>query len=122
MGLGVVQFVLTRRYLGTSGAYTPSTPARAKQWRYLWATVGLGALALTAQEVLAPVTREQRRSRRKRAIRARTISVKRMTKRELELGRLLYPEGEDGERPEVREDCASGARPCPFVFACLLAL
>src|SRR5262245_58902664 len=32
------------------------------------------------------VTREQRRSRRKRAVRARTISVKRMTKRELELG------------------------------------
>src|ERR1700678_3329270 len=48
MGLGVVQFVLTRRYLGTSGAYTPSTPARAKQWRYLWAAVGLSALALAA--------------------------------------------------------------------------
>jgi hypothetical protein len=38
-----------------------------------------------------------------------------MTKRELELGRLLYPEGEDAERPEAREDCASGERPCPFV-------
>jgi hypothetical protein len=38
-----------------------------------------------------------------------------MTKRELELGRLLYPEGEDAERPDAREDCASGARPCPFV-------
>jgi hypothetical protein len=74
-----------------------------------------GALALKAPETLAPVTREQRRSRRKRAIRARTISVKRMTKRELELGRLLYPEGEDAERPEAREDCANGARPCPFV-------
>ena len=35
------------------------------------------------------VTREQRRSRRKRDVRARTISVKRMTKRELELGRML---------------------------------
>jgi hypothetical protein len=79
-----------------------------------------GALALSvptamAGETQAPVTREQRRSRRKRAIRARTISVKRMTKRELELGRLLYPEGEDGERPQAREDCAAGARPCPFV-------
>jgi len=61
------------------------------------------------------VTREQRRSRRKRAIRARTISVKRMTKRELELGRLLYPEMDDIERPETRADCAGGARPCPFV-------
>jgi hypothetical protein len=74
-----------------------------------------GALALQAPEVAPPVTREQRRSRRKRAIRARTISVKRMTKRELELGRLLYPETEDAERPAVREDCANSARPCPFV-------
>jgi hypothetical protein len=75
-----------------------------------------GALALQpAVEAPPQVTREQRRSRRKRAIRARTISVKRMTKRELELGRLLYPEMDDVERPETRADCASGARPCPFV-------
>jgi hypothetical protein len=75
-----------------------------------------GALALQPAVEAAPaVTREQRRSRRKRAIRARTISVKRMTKRELELGRLLYPELDDIERPTVRADCASGARPCPFV-------
>lgn len=60
------------------------------------------------------VTREQRRSRRKREVRARTISVKRMTKRELELGRLLYPEV-DVEKPQTRADCANGARPCPFV-------
>ncbi len=33
MAVGVLQFVLTRRYLGTSGAYTPPTAARAKQWR-----------------------------------------------------------------------------------------
>ena len=49
-----------------------------------------GATALRADE--AGITREQRRSRRKRDVRARTISVKRMTKRELEIGRLLYPE------------------------------
>src|SRR5689334_5897109 len=60
------------------------------------------------------ITREQRRSRRKREVRARTISVKRMTKRELELGRLLYPEV-DVEKPRSRADCASGERPCPFV-------
>jgi len=60
------------------------------------------------------VTREQRRSRRKRAVRARTISVKRMTKRELELGRLLYPEVEM-EKPRTRAECGNGARPCPFV-------
>jgi hypothetical protein len=77
-----------------------------------------GALALQplqSTEEPAPVTREQRRSRRKRAIRARTISVKRMTKRELELGRMLYPESEDNERPRVRSECADAPRPCPFV-------
>lgn len=74
-----------------------------------------GALALAVEpEGDLPITREQRRSRRKRAVRARTISVKRMTKRELELGRLLYPEN-DYERPKMRADCANGPRPCPFV-------
>jgi hypothetical protein len=72
-----------------------------------------GALALkTADEA---VTREQRRSRRKREVRARTISVKRMTKRELELGRMLYPDVEDVVKPRMREECANGERPCPFV-------
>jgi hypothetical protein len=61
------------------------------------------------------MTREQRRSRRKRAVRARTISVKRMTKRELEMGRLLYPETDDIARPKLRVECSEGARPCPFV-------
>jgi hypothetical protein len=63
----------------------------------------------------AEPTREQRRSRRKRDVRARTISVKRMTKRELELGRMLYPDVDDVVKPTTREDCAQGARPCPFV-------
>ena len=72
-----------------------------------------GALALkTADQA---VTREQRRSRRKREVRARTISVKRMTKRELELGRMLYPDVEDVVKPTARIECASGERPCPFV-------
>lgn len=61
-----------------------------------------------------PITREQRRSRRKRDVRARTISVKRMTKRELEIGRLLYPET-DYAKPRTREECLDGPRPCPFV-------
>jgi hypothetical protein len=67
-----------------------------------------------AQTADTAVTREQRRSRRKRAIRARTISVKRMTKRELELGRLLYPET-DYYKPRARAECAGGERPCPYV-------
>ncbi|HEY6462620.1 MAG TPA: sigma factor-like helix-turn-helix DNA-binding protein, partial [Polyangiaceae bacterium] len=74
-----------------------------------------GALALSPAESPEPVTREQRRSRRKRAIRAKTISVKRMTKRELELGRLLYPDVDDVERPRTRAECSDAPRPCPFV-------
>jgi hypothetical protein len=75
-----------------------------------------GALALAVPEVSgeAGVTREQRRSRRKRDVRARTISVKRMTKRELELGRMFYPD-EAVEKPVTRADCGAGERPCPFV-------
>ena len=79
-----------------------------------------GALALAVDPSATEsseetVTREQRRSRRKRDIRARTISVKRMTKRELEMGRLLYPEVDDIVRPKTRAECAEGERPCPFV-------
>jgi hypothetical protein len=70
-----------------------------------------GAAALDAEPA---ITREQRRSRRKREVRARTISVKRMTKRELEIGRLLYPEN-DYEKPRTREECLDGPRPCPYV-------
>jgi hypothetical protein len=67
-----------------------------------------------AQTADTAITREQRRSRRKRAVRARTISVKRMTKRELELGRLLYPET-GYWKPRQRSECAGGERPCPYV-------
>ncbi len=73
---------------------------------------GQGSTALALEP--KPITREQRRSRRKRDVRARTISVKRMTKRELEIGRLLYPEAEF-QRPKAREECTGGPRPCPFV-------
>jgi hypothetical protein len=74
-----------------------------------------GALALAPSEESEHVTREQRRSRRKRAVRARTISVKRMTKRELEMGRMLYPDVDDVMKPKAREECQGGERPCPFV-------
>ncbi len=72
-----------------------------------------GALALDPATGAA-MTREQRRSRRKREIRARTISVKRMTKRELEIGRMLYPKT-DYYKPRTRAECVDGARPCPYV-------
>ena len=56
------------------------------------AVEGGDELEIDGATALAPaISREQRRSRRKRDVRARTISVKRMTKRELEIGRLLFP-------------------------------
>ena len=55
-----------------------------------------------------------RSTRRKRPTRARTIPVKKMTKEQIRLGRLLYPEF-DHERPLTRGDCQYGERPCPFV-------
>jgi POT family proton-dependent oligopeptide transporter len=55
MALGVVQFYLTRRHLGTAGAYIPSA-SRGKQWLYLWVAVGLSALLLAAVSLgLIPV-------------------------------------------------------------------
>jgi hypothetical protein len=50
-------------------------------------------------------------------MRARTISIKRLSKREIDRGRMMYPETEY-ERPSTRGDCQHGPhaeRPCPFV-------
>ena len=57
---------------------------------------------------------KRRNTRRKRPVRARTIPIKKMTKEQLRIGRLMYPEM-DYERPQVRADCENGERPCPFV-------
>src|SRR5258708_32932228 len=52
MAVGVVQFYLTRRHLGTAGAYIAPAPGRATdralQWLYLWVGIGLSALGLAA--------------------------------------------------------------------------
>jgi predicted DNA-binding protein (UPF0251 family) len=60
------------------------------------------------------ITRDQQRSRRKRAVRALTIYAARYPKRDLERDKALYPEA-DVDRPRTRQDCAGGPRPCPFV-------
>jgi hypothetical protein len=65
-------------------------------------------------EDLHGTSREARRSRRKRPVRARTISVKRMTRRELDASRKRYT-NEQLPRPVTRADCVSGPRPCPFI-------
>lgn len=61
------------------------------------------------------LTREAQRSRRKREVRGRTVSVKNITKRDLALGAALYPEDPTALRPVVRAECEGGHRPCPFV-------
>ncbi|MDP9082712.1 MAG: peptide MFS transporter [Pseudomonadota bacterium] len=59
MALGLAQFYLTRRHLGTAGAFAPAdlkaqgssaarATARTLQWMYLWGAVGLFALLLSA--------------------------------------------------------------------------
>ncbi len=55
-----------------------------------------------------PVTPSERR------MRARTISIRRLSKAELEQGRAQYPE-EAYWRPDVRSACADVPRPCPYV-------
>ena len=60
------------------------------------------------------ITREQRRSRRKRDVRARTISVKRMTRREIEIARRNAPPA-TYDRPLTRAECVNGPRPCPYI-------
>jgi hypothetical protein len=59
---------------------------------------------------------EERRGRRKRRsrARARTISIRRLSKAELNRGRELYPEM-DYWKPRSRTECKDMDRPCPFV-------
>jgi hypothetical protein len=49
-----------------------------------------------------------------RRARAKTIAMKRLTKEELRIGALLYPE-RSYWRPKARGECANVARPCPYV-------
>lgn len=60
-------------------------------------------------------TRYQRRSRRLRAVRARTVSMKRLSKAALYAERALYPEETRHLRPKTRAECVNSVRPCPFV-------
>ena len=49
-----------------------------------------------------------------RRVRAKTIAMKRLTKEELRIGALLYPE-RSYWRPQTRAECANVSRPCPYV-------
>jgi hypothetical protein len=58
-----------------------------------------------------------RARRGRREVKAQVINVDRLSKRELDAGRTLYPEDEhaDVQRPATRGGCVGEARPCPFV-------
>lgn len=72
------------------------------------------AKKLDIGEIEQPGGRRTRSTRRKRPVRARTIPIKKMTKEQLRIGRLLYPET-DFQRPTVRVECLGSERPCPHV-------
>ncbi len=81
------------------------------------ATRSIDTAAATAVELPFDDDLDDGDSRRRDRVRARTISIKRLSKRELERGRQLYPES-DYQRPMARSECSQGEyadRPCPFV-------
>jgi POT family proton-dependent oligopeptide transporter len=63
MGIGVLQYILTRRYLGAAGIYDPhtlETAQRTRLWLRLWILLGICAAGLAAFALgwiaIAPVT------------------------------------------------------------------
>jgi hypothetical protein len=70
----------------------------------------------TAAEEIPATSRKIRRRGRRTRMRSKTIAMKRLTKEELRLGRLLYPPDETLDaRPLTRGECKDMPRPCPFV-------
>ncbi len=61
-----------------------------------------------------PESSRKVRQRRRQRARSKTIAPKRLTKEELRMGALLSPL-EEGQRPQTREECLNGPRPCPYV-------
>lgn len=72
-----------------------------------------GSLALALADSPDLDDETGRRRRRNRA-RAHTISIRRLSKAELNRGRVLYPETEYW-KPKSRAECVDMERPCPFV-------
>ena len=81
-------------------------------------TNGSLALALASdasqEEIEEPKRRRGGRRKRRSRSRARTISIRRLSKTELNRGRMLYPEQEYW-KPRTRADCVDMERPCPYV-------
>jgi hypothetical protein len=72
------------------------------------------AVAITPEGESAPSERPGGRRKRRSRARAKTISIRRLSKAELQRGRLLYPET-DYWKPKMRSECKDMDRPCPYV-------
>ncbi len=68
---------------------------------------------LTLDEIEPP--RRRRRSIRQRQVRKKTLPIKRISREDLAIGRLMYPPVDDAERPRTRDECRGQERPCPWV-------
>ncbi len=68
--------------------------------------------SVEVEEDGAPLKSPERRKRNRS--RARTISVRRLSKTELKRGQMLYPET-DYWKPRNRAECINLDRPCPYV-------
>jgi hypothetical protein len=67
------------------------------------------------ETIVLTLSRDVVRSRRKRDVKAHSISIKRLSKAELEAGKREYPEPTKHLRPKSRAECQNAPRPCPFV-------
>ena len=76
-----------------------------------------GAAAEESMEIEVPCTeQEDRRKRRRRPVRGKTLQVRKMPKEYRKLLGILYPDPEfEFERPKIRGECKDADRPCPFV-------
>ncbi|MDH5674228.1 MAG: DNA-binding protein [Myxococcales bacterium] len=101
-------------------AEEPKGGNQSREMAVAMASSGQAALSARFEEQLDAIPADDadedqagRRKRRTRA-RARTISIRRLSKAELNRGRELYPEQQHW-RPQTRGDCVEMERPCPFV-------
>ncbi|MCS6797498.1 MAG: hypothetical protein NZ898_03025 [Myxococcota bacterium] len=72
----------------------------------------LGSPSTGVEEGTQPARPGRRRRRERR--RAKTVSIRRLSKAELLRGKLEYPET-GYWKPRTRADCAGAERPCPYV-------
>jgi len=80
------------------------------------ATEGSLAIKISSQFSSPEENCEEQGGRRKRrtCVRARTISIRRLSKAELNRGRKMYPET-GYWKPRMRSECVDMERPCPYV-------